>query len=116
MKKLWPLAMLLLVAPLARGQESTTPPLDGTERKFAGEVVSTDTTNKTLTVKASGVDSKGEPVEKTVTLSVADNLVERLGTLTAGDKIMVVWRKDDAQQKEVIIAFAKSEPGPSDKP
>jgi hypothetical protein len=115
MKKLWPLVTLLLVVPLARAQE-TAPPRDGTERKFAGEVVSTDTTNKTLTVKASGVDSKGEQVEKTVSMPVADSLVERLGTLTAGDKITVVWRKDDAQQKEVIIAFAKSEPPPSDKP
>jgi hypothetical protein len=114
MKKLLPLMMLMLVAPLARGQEST-PPLNGTERKFAGEVVSTDVPSKTLTVKASGVDTKGETVEKTVTLAVADNLTERLGALNAGDKLTVVWRKDNGTQKDTVIAFAKSDAAPPDK-
>src|SRR5262249_5388851 len=116
MKKLL-LATLLLVAPIVRAQDPApaAPALDGTERKFAGEIVSTDVPAKTMTVKASGVDSRRETVEKTLTLGVADNLVDRLGTLNAGDKLMVVWKKDDATQKEVVVAFAKATEPPSDK-
>ena len=116
MKKLLPLAMLLLVGPLARAQETTPPPaLDGTERKFMGEIVSTDVPAKTMTVKASGVDAKGETVEKTLTLAVAESLVDRLGALSTGDKLTVVWKKDDATQKETVVAFAKSTEPPADK-
>src|SRR5262245_19912921 len=75
MKKLL-LATLLLVAPIVRAQDPApaAPALDGTERKFAGQIVSTDVPAKTMTVKPSGVDSKGETVEKTLTLAVADQL------------------------------------------
>jgi len=132
MKKLL-LATLLLVAPMVRAQDPApaapqdpapappqnpapaAPALDGSERKFTGEIVSTDAPAKTMTVKASGVDSKGETVEKTLTLAVADNLVERLGTLNAGDKLTVVWKKDDATQKETVVAFAKATEPPADK-
>jgi hypothetical protein len=133
MKKLL-LAALLLVAPVVRAQDPApappppaaqdpapaapapaAPALDGTERKFAGEIVSTDVPAKTMTVKASGVDSKGETVEKTLTLAVAESLVDRLGTLNSGDKLTVVWKKDDATQKETVVAFAKATEPPADK-
>src|SRR5262249_35209709 len=54
MKRLFALLPLVLAASVASAQE-TNPPRDpnmkGNERQFAGEVVATDTTAKTLTVK-----------------------------------------------------------------
>ncbi len=118
MKRLIALMPFVLAASLVAAQEATTPPregLTGAERQFAGEVVTTDTAAKTLTVKTSVADAKGEKSEKTMTLAVAEDVAPKLETLKTGDKVTVLWRRDEAQQRDVVIKVAKGEPVPPPK-
>jgi hypothetical protein len=113
MKRLFALLPLVLAASLASAQD-TNPPRDsqaqkGSERQFAGEVVATDTTAKTLTVKTSVPDAKGDRSEKTMTLAVADDVAPKLASLAAGDKVTVLWRRDEAQQKDIVVKLNKGE-------
>jgi hypothetical protein len=113
MKKLFALLPLVLAASLASAQD-TNPPRDtqaqkGSERQFAGEVVATDTTAKTLTVKTSVPDAKGDRSEKTMTLAVAEEVAPTLATLNAGDKVTVLWRRDESQQRDVVVKLNKGE-------
>jgi hypothetical protein len=113
MKRLFALLPLVLAASLASAQD-TNPPRDtqaqkGSERQFAGEVVATDTTAKTLTVKTSVPDAKGDRSEKTMTLAVAEDVAPKLATLNAGDKVTVLWRRDEAQQRDVVVKLNKGE-------
>ncbi|HEY7513420.1 MAG TPA: hypothetical protein VIC87_03030 [Vicinamibacteria bacterium] len=117
MKRLFALLPFVLAGTLAGAQEATPPReanppregLKGNERQFAGEVVATDTTAKTLTVKTSVPDAKGDRSEKTMTLAVAEDVAPALATLTAGDKVTVLWRRDDAQQRDVVVKLNKGE-------
>ncbi len=117
MKRLFALLPLVLAGTLAGAQEATPPReanppqegMKGNERQFAGEVVATDTTAKTLTVKTSVPDAKGDRSEKTMTLAVAEDVAPKLATLTAGDKVTVLWRRDDAQQRDVVVKLNKGE-------
>jgi len=114
MKTLLAVVPFVLAGTLAGAQE-TTPPREGTrsnEKQFAGEVVSTDTAAKTLTVKTAAPDAKGERVEKTMILAVADDVTPTLEILKAGDKVVVLWKRDDVQKKDVVIKVAKGEPAP----
>jgi Cu/Ag efflux protein CusF len=91
------------------------PPADASRtanRQFTGEVLSTDVANKSITVKASGLDASGQRVEKTMSLPVADAVASQLEMLKAGDKVTVLWRRDDAQQRDVIVAITKGEAPP----
>jgi Cu/Ag efflux protein CusF len=117
MKRLFALLPFVLAGTLAGAQE-TTPPregnppregIKGNERQFAGEVVATDTTAKTLTVKTAVPDAKGDRSEKTMTLAVAEEAAPTLATLSAGDKVSVLWRRDDAQQRDVVVKLQKGE-------
>jgi hypothetical protein len=116
MKRLFALLPFVLAASLA-GAQDTNPPRDtqqqkATERQFAGEVVATDTTAKTLTVKTAVPDAKGDRSEKTLTLAVAEDVAPKLATLTAGDKVTVLWRRDEAQQRDVVVKLNKGEATP----
>ena len=129
MKRLFALMPFVLAASLATAQEQTTPPpagpppaapppagLTGTERQFAGEIVTTDAAAKTLTVKTAVADAKGEKAEKTMTLAVADEVAPKLESLKTGDKVTVLWRRDEAQQRDVVVKVAKGEPVPPPQP
>jgi hypothetical protein len=117
MKRLFALLPFVLAGTLAGAQEATPPReanppregMKGNERQFAGEVVATDTTAKTLTVKTAVPDAKGDKSEKTMTLAVAEDATPTLATLSAGDKVTVLWRRDDAQQRDVIVKLHKGE-------
>ena len=111
MKKLFALLPFVLAGTLAGAQEATPPRegMKGNERQFAGEVVATDTTAKTLTVKTAVPDAKGDKSEKTMTLAVAEDATPTLATLSAGDKVTVLWRRDDAQQRDVVVKLHKGE-------
>jgi hypothetical protein len=115
MKKTWlPFVTLLLAAALASAQEPTPPPEGGGggERQFAGEVVAVDAAAQTITVRASGTDANGEPVEKTLTLPVAESAAAQLESCEPGDKVTVLWRRDDAEQRDVVTAIAKAPGSP----
>jgi Cu/Ag efflux protein CusF len=112
MKRFFALLPLVLAASLVSAQEtnpSRDPNTKGNERQFAGEVVATDTTAKTLTVKTSVPDAKGDRSEKTMTLAVAEDVAAKLATLNAGDKVTVLWRRDEAQQRDVVVKLNKGE-------
>jgi len=120
MRKLILVAPVLLAASLAHAQQATTPPAEqaparSAERQFAGEVVSIDSDAKTLTVKASQLDAKGERVEKTMTLPVQEDVATQLQALAAGDKVTVLWRKDDATQRDTVVKLVKREPAEAEK-
>jgi hypothetical protein len=102
---------LLLVGSSAYGQatEPTTEATRTDERQFAGEVVAVDVAGKTLTVKASQVDTKGERVEKTMTLPVEEAALKQLESITTGDKVTVLWRKDQATQRDTVVKLLKGE-------
>jgi hypothetical protein len=123
MKRLFPLLALVLAAPLAGAQQDPAsaqeprPPDEGArakERQFTGQVITTDVDSKALTVKVSAVDPKGERLEKTLTLKVAEGAMPQLATLQAGDGVTVLWRTDEAQGN-VAIALVKAGAGPPDK-
>src|SRR4029450_8446498 len=66
MKRFFALLPLVLAASLVSAQEtnpSRDPKTKGNEGTFGGEVVATDTTAKTLTVKTSVPDAKGDRSE-----------------------------------------------------
>jgi hypothetical protein len=115
------LASVLVLAGIASAQEPAppappaAPAAPGNARQFVGDVVATDLPTSTLTVKATGVDAKGDPVERTVTLAVEDALAPRLASLQAGDKVTVLWRRDEAKQRDVAVAIEKMPAAPSDK-
>jgi Cu/Ag efflux protein CusF len=109
------LSLALGAAVATMAQETTPPPPDankGAERQFVGEVLNTDLASKSITVKASGLDAKGERVEKTMTLPVADAIVSQLEMFKAGDKVTVLWRRDDASQRDLIVAITKGDAAP----
>lgn len=113
-----------LLASLASAQEPTTGPAATTqtaaearpERQFVGEVVAVDVEGKTLTVKASQPDAKGERIEKTMTLPVEENAFAQLQSLGAGDKVTVLWRKDEASQRDTVVKLVKRDAAASEKP
>lgn len=113
------LASVLFVAGIAAAQEpappAAPPAAPESARQFVGDVVATDLPTSTLTVKAKGVDAKGDPVERTVTLAVEDALAPRLASLQTGDKVTVLWRRDEARQRDVALAIEKMPAAPSDK-
>jgi Cu/Ag efflux protein CusF len=116
MKKWLPYVTFAFLATAVSAGQETTPPKEGAaqaQRQFTGEVVSADVAAKTLTVKASGLDSSGQQVEKTMGLAVADSAINQLEGLKAGDKVTVLWQRDDAAQKDVVVAINKATP-PSD--
>ena len=118
MKRLFALMPFVLAASLAAAQETTTPPREGktgSDRQFTGEVVTTDATAKTLTVKTSVADAKGDRSEKTMTLAVAEDIAPKLETLKAGDKVTVLWRRDEIQQRDLVVKLNKGEPAPPPK-
>ncbi len=117
MKKWLPFVTFALAAAAVTAQETTpppTPPKEGAapaqQRQFSGEVVTADVATKTLTVKATGVDASGQRVEKTLALAVADNVAPQLETLVAGDKVTVLWQRDEAAQRDVILGISKAPP------
>jgi hypothetical protein len=120
MKKWLPFVTFALAAAVVTAQETTppkqepAPPKEGAapaqQRQFSGEVVTADVATKTLTVKATGVDASGQRVEKTLALAVADNVAPQLETLMAGDKVTVLWQRDEAAQRDVILGISKAPP------
>jgi hypothetical protein len=109
------LASVLFLARISAAQEPAPPAAPQNARQFVGDVVATDLPTSTLTVKATGVDAKGEPVERTVTLAVEDAIAPRLASLQTGDKVTVLWRRDEAKQRDVAVAIEKMPAAPSDK-
>ncbi|HJS60012.1 MAG TPA: hypothetical protein VKA01_18030 [Vicinamibacteria bacterium] len=113
MRKLSLLLSVLLVGSVAYGRQTAPAPAPeetrSSERQFVGEVVAVDVQGKTLTVKASQVDAKGENVEKTMTLPVEEPALKQLESITTGDKVTVLWRKDAASQRDTVINVAKGE-------
>lgn len=130
MKKLSLFLPCLLVASFAYGRQAAAPSSEtspkseearAAERQFVGEVVAVDVAGKTLTVKASQLDAKGEKVEKTLTLPVDEPALKQLASIASGDKVTVLWRKDQASQRDTIVKVAKSdaakdEAAPPEKP
>ena len=114
MRKLSLLLPLLLVGSVAYGRQTAPAPATeetrSSERQFVGEVVAVDVQGKTLTVKASQVDAKGEKVDKTMTLPVEEPALKQLESITTGDKVTVLWHKDAASQRDTVIKVAKGEP------
>src|SRR5262245_60710767 len=78
------------------------------ERQFPAEVVSSDAVAKTLSVKATG--GKGET---TLTLAVDDSVLAQIADLKPGDKVIVLWRQDEAGKRNVVVGIAKSPPASS---
>jgi hypothetical protein len=112
MKKWLPFVTLALAAIAVSAQEAS-PPKEGAaaqQRQFSGEVVTADVATKTLTVKATGLDASGQRVEKTLAMAVADQVAPQLETLAPGDKVTVLWQRDEAAQRDVIMAIAKAPP------
>jgi Cu/Ag efflux protein CusF len=117
MKKLSLLLPLLLVGSFAYGRQAAAPATDekqasekqADERRFVGEVVAVDVSGKTLTIKASQIDAKGERVEKTMTLPVEEPAVKQLESITTGDKVTVLWHKDEASQRDTVVKVSKGE-------
>jgi len=113
MKKWLTFVTFALAAAAVTAQETTTPPKEGAaaqQRQFSGEVVTADVATKTLTVKATGLDASGQRVEKTLALAVADTVAPQLETLNAGDKVTVLWQRDEAAQRDVILGISKAPP------
>jgi Cu/Ag efflux protein CusF len=112
MKTLIALVPFVLAAGLASAQDPAAPKPDakGTERQFAGEVVTADSAAKTLTVKTQIADANGARQEKTLVLGVSDEAASALPSLKTGDKVTVLWRRDDATQKDTVIKVVKTEP------
>src|SRR5262245_66652761 len=111
MKILIALVPFLLAARLAGAQDTPAPKPDlkGNERQFAGEVVTADAAARTLTVKTTIAAATGEPQEKTLVLGVSEEAAPALQALKAGDKVTVLWRRDDATQKDVVVRVVKTE-------
>jgi hypothetical protein len=109
------LASVLFLAGFSPAQEPAPPAARGAERQFVGDVVAADVPTHTLTVKATGVDAKGDPVERTVTLAVEDALTPRLASLQSGDKVTVLWRRDEARQRDVAVAIERMPAAPPEK-
>jgi Cu/Ag efflux protein CusF len=110
MKKNWLPIAFVIAAAVATAQE-TTPPREGSraaQRQFAGEVVAADLTSKMLTVKAHAVDPNGERTEKTLAMAVAESAVPQLGTLKPGDKVNVLWQRDEAERRDMVITISKA--------
>jgi len=106
MKIFLALSVPMLAASLAHAQEPSGDK-STKERQSVGEVISADTATETLTVKATGVDSKGEPIEKTMTLPVEDSAAAGLEGLKGDDKVIVLWRGDEEQKRDVVVAVKK---------
>jgi Cu/Ag efflux protein CusF len=110
MKKNWLPIAFVIAAAVATAQE-TTPPPEGSksgQRQFAGEVVTADSASKMLTVKAQAVDQSGQRAEKTLALAVAESAVPQLGTLKPGDKVNVLWQRDEMEKRDVVITITKA--------
>src|SRR5262252_95694 len=96
MKKLFALLPFVLAAAVVSAQDPNPPaagqqPKEGMksgERMVAGEVVSTDAT--------------GDRSEKTVTMAVSESIATNLANLKSGDKVMVSFRRDEANQKDLV--------------
>jgi len=93
------LAGLLAVAGVASAQQpqAQEPSTGGTSmasQEIKGEVVSTDATAKTITVKKSEPRPAGEKAE--MTLSVDPKAQTALSSVKAGDRVKLVCRKDSA--------------------
>jgi hypothetical protein len=104
---------LLLVAPWSWAQDSQANTA-GTERQFKGELVSVDHTAKTLTVKASAKDAKGETQEKTVTLPAKEKAEQQIEALQPGDHITVLWRTESDGTQVAISVLKAAEEGSGD--
>jgi hypothetical protein len=110
MKKWLPLVTFALAAVAVSAQEAT-PPREGAaaqQRQFSGEVVTADVATKMLTVKATGLDANGQRVEKTLAMAVADNAAPQLETLKPADKVTVLWQRDEAAQRDIVLAITKT--------
>lgn len=105
----------LAIPSLGLAQEPIAPIRQGSERQFVGDVVATDVPANTITVRATGVDAKGDPVDRTLTLSVDENLATRLASLKSGDKVTVLWRRDDANKRDLVVAIERMAPPPPEK-
>jgi hypothetical protein len=106
----------LLGASAGGAQDAAAPPAPrAADRQFVGDVVSTDVPGNNLTVKAVAVDAQGNSVERTLTLAVDEALSARLATLKAGDKVTVLWRRDEARQRDLVVALEKAAPPPPEK-
>jgi hypothetical protein len=108
------LTLAFAAAPWVAAQESPAPPppapdapaqKTGTERQFTGELVSVDKTAKTLTVKASAKDAKGETQEKTVTLPAKEKAEQQIEALQPGDQVRVLWRTEGDGTQVAISVF-----------
>ena len=118
MKKTLLFAIVPFLFGVSAGQaQDAAPPTAArsADRQFVGDVISTDVPGNSLTVKAMAVDAQGNSVERTLTLAVDEALSPRLATLKAGDKVTVLWRRDEAQKRDVVVALEKTAPPPPEK-
>ena len=114
MKRLFALLPFVLAAAVVSAQDANPPaaqqPKEGmksADRQVAGEVVSTDATAKTITFKTMAPDATGDRSEKTVTMAVSDTVAVSLANLKSGDKVTVSFRRDEAQQKDLVTKISK---------
>ena len=114
MKKLFALLPFVLAAAVVSAQDPNPPaaqqpkePMKSAERQVAGEVVSADATAKTITFKTTAPDAAGDRSEKTVTMAVSDIAAANLSSLKSGDKVTVSFRRDEAQQKDMVTKISK---------
>jgi Cu/Ag efflux protein CusF len=114
MKRLFALLPFVLAAAVVSAQDPNPPsaqqPKEGVksaERQIAGEVVSADATAKTITFKTMAPDATGDRSEKTLTMAVSETAAANLASLKSGDKVTVSYRRDEAQQKDMVTKISK---------
>jgi hypothetical protein len=114
MRKLIPVALLVLSAGWVVAQESKREPLAQADevkgkKEMTAIVVSTDTTVKTITVRSEGSAPEAQPE----TLPVAGAAIARLGTVKTGEKVRLVLTMDAATKQQRVTSIEKANP-PSD--
>jgi len=114
MRKLIPVALLVLSAGWVVAQEAKRDPLTQADevrgkKEMTAIVVATDPAVKTITVRTEG----SAPESRPDTLPVAGAAVARLSTIKAGEKVKLVITTDAATHEERVTSIEKASP-PSD--
>ena len=107
-----PLVTFALAAVAVSAREATPPPRGG--RRPAATVLrrGRHRGRRHQDADSEGDRSRanGQRVEKTLAMAVADSAAPQLETLKPADKVTVLWQRDEAAQRDIVLAITKTPP------